>query len=191
MKPNRTTIAAALCCMTFASGAAFAANDNASPNSSMGHSSSSTMNRSGTSGMGASSHNAANMDPQTVRQVQQALSDKGHNPGPIDGVMGPRTRSALQDYQRSQNITAGDLDARTLESLGVQASASGRGNMGSDSGSSAGGTSGAYGGSGGTTTGTPGSSGMGTDANRGATGNDANRSGGTTAPANPGSGAAR
>ena len=31
-----------------------------------------------------------------VRSAQQALRDKGHNPGPIDGVMGPRTSGGGQ-----------------------------------------------------------------------------------------------
>ncbi len=33
-----------------------------------------------------------------VREVQQALRDAGYDPGPIDGIMGPRTGSALRRY---------------------------------------------------------------------------------------------
>ena len=33
-----------------------------------------------------------------VREVQQALVDAGYDPGPIDGIMGPRTKSALRKY---------------------------------------------------------------------------------------------
>lgn len=33
-----------------------------------------------------------------VRQVQRALATAGYDPGPIDGIMGPRTKSALQKY---------------------------------------------------------------------------------------------
>jgi hypothetical protein len=33
-----------------------------------------------------------------VREVQQALVTAGHDPGPIDGIMGPRTKSALLKY---------------------------------------------------------------------------------------------
>ena len=158
MKSTRIKLAAALCCMAFASGSALAAGDNnPSTNPGAGNPSSSTMDRSSTSGMGASGHHGANLDQRTVRQVQQALSDKGHSPGPIDGVMGPRTRAALQDYQRSQNMTAGGLDSRTLESLGVQAGAAGSGSMRNDAGSSAGGTSGSYGVAGGMTSGSTGS----------------------------------
>jgi hypothetical protein len=33
-----------------------------------------------------------------VREVQQALVDAGYDPGPIDGIMGPRTKAALRKY---------------------------------------------------------------------------------------------
>ena len=35
-----------------------------------------------------------------IRQLQQKLSDKGYSPGPIDGVMGTRTRGALTQFQK-------------------------------------------------------------------------------------------
>jgi peptidoglycan hydrolase-like protein with peptidoglycan-binding domain len=123
------------------------------------------------------------MDSQTVRQVQQALADKGHDPGPVDGMMGPRTRAALQAYQRSQNLTGSSgLDQRTLESLGVQASAAGTSNNASSNptGVGAGGTarsstdSGSSGMGGGA--GTPGSS---SDMNRGSTQNRSDMPGGS------------
>jgi hypothetical protein len=61
-----------------------------------------------------------------VRQVQEALKAQGHDPGPIDGVMGPQTQEALRAYQRSQNLTeTGRLDAQTSEKLGVGGASSG------------------------------------------------------------------
>ena len=39
-----------------------------------------------------------------IRQAQMALKDKGHDPGPIDGIHGPRTSSALRAYQKAANI---------------------------------------------------------------------------------------
>jgi hypothetical protein len=35
---------------------------------------------------------------QHVREVQEALAKSGYDPGPIDGIMGPRTRAALRKY---------------------------------------------------------------------------------------------
>ncbi len=33
-----------------------------------------------------------------VRELQRALVETGHDPGPIDGILGPRTRAALRSY---------------------------------------------------------------------------------------------
>jgi putative peptidoglycan binding protein len=33
-----------------------------------------------------------------VRQLQQALATAGFDPGPVDGIFGPRTKSALRKY---------------------------------------------------------------------------------------------
>jgi peptidoglycan hydrolase-like protein with peptidoglycan-binding domain len=33
-----------------------------------------------------------------VREVQEALAAAGFDPGPIDGIMGPRTKAALRKY---------------------------------------------------------------------------------------------
>jgi peptidoglycan hydrolase-like protein with peptidoglycan-binding domain len=40
-----------------------------------------------------------------VMAMQQVLKDKGFDPGPIDGIVGPRTTAALRDYQRAENST--------------------------------------------------------------------------------------
>jgi len=36
-----------------------------------------------------------------VQLVQSRLNDRGHDPGGIDGVFGPRTKAAVKDFQRS------------------------------------------------------------------------------------------
>jgi peptidoglycan hydrolase-like protein with peptidoglycan-binding domain len=60
-------------------------------------------------------------NPEQVKAVQQALKDQGHDPGDIDGVMGPKTQSALRDYQQKQGLKAtGRLDAETQAKLGVE-----------------------------------------------------------------------
>ena len=49
-----------------------------------------------------------------VRGAQQALRDKGFDPGPIDGRMGPRTAAAVREFQSKEGIIAtGQLDAET------------------------------------------------------------------------------
>jgi len=36
--------------------------------------------------------------PEHVRELQEALAKSGYDPGPIDGIMGPRTKAALRKY---------------------------------------------------------------------------------------------
>jgi peptidoglycan hydrolase-like protein with peptidoglycan-binding domain len=57
---------------------------------------------------------------QRVVTAQQALKDKGHDPGTIDGQMGPRTRAALADYQKAEGLKqTGRLDDETRTKLGI------------------------------------------------------------------------
>ena len=64
---------------------------------------------------------AAQSDPALVRSVQQALKDKGHDAGAIDGQMGPSTESALRSFQQAQGLPpSGTLDQQTLSALNVQ-----------------------------------------------------------------------
>jgi peptidoglycan hydrolase-like protein with peptidoglycan-binding domain len=60
-------------------------------------------------------------DREQVKAVQQALKDKGHDPGPVDGVIGPKTQAALKDFQKSQGLQeTGRLDAETTAKLGME-----------------------------------------------------------------------
>jgi peptidoglycan hydrolase-like protein with peptidoglycan-binding domain len=53
-----------------------------------------------------------------VRAAQQALHDKGFDPGPIDGVAGPRTSAAVKEFQTKENLNVtGSLDADTRAKL--------------------------------------------------------------------------
>lgn len=63
-------------------------------------------------------------DKKDIESMQQALKDKGHDPGAIDGRMGPRTRAALMDYQRKEGLKAtGRWNDETAAKLGVRMSA--------------------------------------------------------------------
>jgi len=58
---------------------------------------------------------------EMVKAAQQALREKGHDPGSVDGRMGPKTQQALRDFQNAQGIqVTGELDAKTMVSLGVE-----------------------------------------------------------------------
>jgi peptidoglycan hydrolase-like protein with peptidoglycan-binding domain len=98
-----------------------------------------SMNR-GSGSVSTSAH--ASMSSDQVRQIQQALSDRGFDPGPVDGVMGPKTRQAMRNFRQAQGLSGGDsADSATLSALGVDSTAS----------SSAGGTTGSRAGTTGTT----------------------------------------
>lgn len=43
-----------------------------------------------------------------IRELQDRLKDAGFNPGPIDGVVGSRTRGALRKYAESRAIPNAD-----------------------------------------------------------------------------------
>lgn len=43
---------------------------------------------------------------QEIKQIQQTLKNLGFDPGPIDGIVGPRTRSAAQNYVNTLSGTA-------------------------------------------------------------------------------------
>jgi peptidoglycan hydrolase-like protein with peptidoglycan-binding domain len=63
---------------------------------------------------------AANLSKEEIAKVQQSLTDKGLHPGSIDGVMGPQTRGAIREYQKSEKLpVTGRLDAETAGKLGV------------------------------------------------------------------------
>jgi len=57
-------------------------------------------------------------DAANVRGAQQALRDKGFDPGPVDGKMGPKTSAAIRDFQSKEGISAtGQLDSETRSRL--------------------------------------------------------------------------
>ena len=53
-----------------------------------------------------------------VATAQRALARRGHDPGPIDGLMGARTEAALRAFQTEQGWDAhGQLDGVTFDRL--------------------------------------------------------------------------
>jgi len=63
---------------------------------------------------------AADLNKEDIENVQKSLIDKGCHPGNVDGVMGPRTRAAIRQYQKSEKLpVTGRLDADTAGKLGV------------------------------------------------------------------------
>jgi len=54
-----------------------------------------------------------------VFNIQNALKDKGFDPGAIDGKMGPGTAAALKAFQKSHGLPVGQLSKDTFRALGM------------------------------------------------------------------------
>lgn len=60
----------------------------------------------------------ARMSREEIRQAQRVLQERGYYRGQIDGIVGPRTREAVAQYQRRQGLPqTAQLDGRTVDSL--------------------------------------------------------------------------
>ena len=56
-----------------------------------------------------------------LREIQQALEDRGHSSVRLSGEWGPDTEAALKSFQKSQNLISqtGELDVATIMALGL------------------------------------------------------------------------
>jgi peptidoglycan hydrolase-like protein with peptidoglycan-binding domain len=64
------------------------------------------------------------VSPDTARQIQTALQARGFYKGPIDGVIGQDTQTALANYQQSKGLSrTAALDGRTLQDLAADTAA--------------------------------------------------------------------
>ena len=61
-----------------------------------------------------------NVNAEVVAKIQRALDSKGFSPGDIDGVLGSETLSAVEAYQRANNLSRGGVTMETLKSLNVE-----------------------------------------------------------------------
>ena len=53
-----------------------------------------------------------------VREIQLALRSAGFNPGPVDGLMGQRTRTAVRDFQVAHGLSSdGKIGPKTWSKL--------------------------------------------------------------------------
>jgi murein L,D-transpeptidase YcbB/YkuD len=55
------------------------------------------------------------------KKLQQRLRKRGFDPGPIDGILGPRTQSAIIRFQKAHCLIADGIpDTKTQEALGLK-----------------------------------------------------------------------
>jgi hypothetical protein len=62
-----------------------------------------------------------------IREAQRALLRKGYDPGPVDGIFGPKTEGALRQFQEAEQLpVTGRLDDRSLAALNSRQTEVGR-----------------------------------------------------------------
>ena len=60
-------------------------------------------------------------DDSLVAEVQRRLGDQGYYRGTVDGIVGPRTRSAIRGYERTHGLRVdGEIDRQLLAGLGLR-----------------------------------------------------------------------
>ncbi len=89
----------------------------AAGNSSQGAYNGSAMtNSQGSGGSQAANH----ASPNEIKQAQQKLKQEGLYKGRIDGIAGPETQQALEQFQKKNNLQqTGQLDEQTEAKLGM------------------------------------------------------------------------
>ena len=61
------------------------------------------------------------LDREAQRVIQRGLRAQGFDPGPLDGVIGPRTRAAIQSWQTAQGLPpTGYLDESAARALSAR-----------------------------------------------------------------------
>jgi peptidoglycan hydrolase-like protein with peptidoglycan-binding domain len=60
---------------------------------------------------------ATTHDPAAIKILQTELSKQGFDPGPIDGIYGPKSRGALVRYANSKNLTSKTITDEIINSL--------------------------------------------------------------------------
>jgi len=62
-------------------------------------------------------------DPTDVRTIQNRLRQLGHYNGPADGVWGSDTQIAMENFQRSRGLDAGQVNVATISAMGLNPNA--------------------------------------------------------------------
>ncbi len=76
--------------------------------------------RAGAPGRQAAAAAPPGRDRELVAGTQSGLKELGYDPGPIDGILGPRTRAAIRAYQKDHRLAVDERPTRAL-ALHIQA----------------------------------------------------------------------
>lgn len=60
------------------------------------------------------------MSRADIRRIQELLAEAGFDPGPLDGIVGPRTRAAVEGFEQAQNLpVTGTVTPGLLDLLAI------------------------------------------------------------------------
>jgi len=69
-------------------------------------------------GRASSSVDSISYSHNLVQRLQRKLTELNYNPGPVDGIWGPKTRNALMKYQEENNLAiTGKIDSEIKKHL--------------------------------------------------------------------------
>lgn len=75
---------------------------------------------SSTSSTSTSTASSVSSTDDTIKQVQQALNDKGYDCGVADGIMGEKTKNAVEQFQKDNGLTIdGIIGKQVKDALGI------------------------------------------------------------------------
>ena len=78
-------------------------------------------NQAGQQGTHDPGTQVSNLEKEKKKNIEQALQDKGFEPGSVDGVIDSQTQSAISQFQRDKNLPAtGMVDEQTAKQLCVE-----------------------------------------------------------------------
>lgn len=61
------------------------------------------------------------LSQEKIKEIQEALKEKGQYQGEVDGVFGATTQQALREFQQKENLqVTGRVDKETAQALGVE-----------------------------------------------------------------------
>ena len=56
-----------------------------------------------------------------IRRAQELLAQLGFDPGPVDGLMGPRTRTAVESFEQAQGLPAsGEMTPALIDRMALE-----------------------------------------------------------------------
>ena len=60
---------------------------------------------------------APKYDPALIRNIQSGLTALGYNPGPVDGIVGRQTTTAIETFRRREQLASGEISAELLDAI--------------------------------------------------------------------------